>query len=112
MTKASDLHDALESPSAVVIKLSMPGCSHCTALAKPFGQFAQEQKYAHITFYNVANAGPSGLNTPVKIKEKSNNLIQIPGFPSFIFIKNGKIVDHQIGGDKNKLQEKLKKLAL
>lgn len=111
ITTSIELLNALNSQNAVVLKLSMPGCSHCTAFAKPFEQFSKENQYANITFYNVANAGLSGLNLPAVIREKSNNAIKLPGFPSFIFIKNGKIVDHQIGGNKTILETKLKKLA-
>lgn len=101
-----DLHTALTSKTPAVIMLKMDPCPHCTALRPHFTAAAKKSSYKKIAFY-VAN-GPR-LQAAKAIKELSR--ISIPGFPSIIYVHKNKIVDHQIGGSKKILEEKLTKLA-
>ena len=101
-----DLHAALTSKTPAVIMLKMDPCPHCTALRPHFASSAKNSQYKKIAFY-VAN-GPK-LQAAKAVKDLSG--ISIPGFPSIIYVHKSKIVDHQIGGSKKTLEEKLTKLA-
>lgn len=101
-----DLHAALTSKAHAVIMLKMDPCPHCTALKPHFASAAKNSLYKKISFY-TAN-GPK-LQAAKAIKDLSG--ISIPGFPSIIYVHKGKIIDHQIGGNKKTLEEKLTKLA-
>jgi len=101
-----DLHAALTSNMPTAIMLKMDPCPHCNALSPVFAAAAKNPAYQKISFY-VAN-GPK-LQATKAVKDLSG--ISIPGFPSIIHVHHRKIVDHQIGGNKKTLEEKLTKLA-
>lgn len=101
-----DLHSALTSKTPAVIMLKMDPCSHCNTLKPYFLAAAKNALYKKIEFY-IAN-GPR-LHAAQAVKSLSG--VAIPGFPSIIYVNNQKIVDHQIGGNKKTLEEKLNKLA-
>lgn len=80
-----------------------PGCPWCNKI-KPIFQELQ-QKFPHISFIEV-----NGSNLPLHVHAKKQN-IGIKGYPTILFVKNGKIVDMQVGyTSKNKIEEKLKQL--
>lgn len=100
-----DLYKALNAKKPTVIKLYSKNCPHCKIFEKPFEETAK--KYQSIDFFS---ANGKTLDASKIIKDITNNQIKIPGYPSILFIKNGKIVDYLIGGDPKKHTEKVKKL--
>lgn len=106
ITTEDDLHAALTSSKPTVILGYMDPCPHCSSI-KPHMK-ALAKKYPKISF---ATANGPRLVMHKKVSALSNSSIKIPGYPTTIFINNGQIVDHVIGGNKQKLDQKTLELA-
>lgn len=103
-----ELLDALNSEKPTVIKLYSLHCPHCKMFEKPFEESAKKHKEIH--FYS---ADGKKLNAPkiiAEFTEKYDKQIKIPGFPTILYIKDGKIQNHMIGGNPKKHTENLNKL--
>ena len=105
ITLTEDLYAALSSQRPTVILGFMDHCPHCKTLMPFFEKL--EIKYPKARFFTVN--GPQ-LSLHKLVAQLSDNKFKIPGFPSVVFVKNRKIVDLQIGGNKDTLEEKIKKL--
>lgn len=101
----TDLVNKLYSKEPTVIMLKSVACPHCTALEKEYRLSAK--KHHMINFYTATNSAQLPLISTIKSVDSS---LKIPGFPTLIFVYNGKIVDHQIGGNPTKMNEKLQAL--
>lgn len=103
-----NVEPALMSQKPTVILAYMDHCNHCHALLPFFKQQAKEMTKVRFLTIN----GPK-LHLPKYVallsKKYGNEEFKIIGFPSIIFVKNGKIIDLQTGGSQKKLQEKLLK---
>jgi thiol-disulfide isomerase/thioredoxin len=100
-----DFYKALSSKKPTIIKLYSKNCPHCKMFEEPFKETAR--KYRNINFLS---ADGKKLNAAQVVKEVTNGKIQIPGYPTILYIKNGAIVDMLIGGDPKKHTEKVKNL--
>jgi len=100
-----DFYKDLSSRKPTIIKLYSQNCPHCKMFEKPFKEMAT--KYRSINFLS---ADGKKLNASQIIKDVTKNEIKIPGYPSILYIKNGRIIDYLIGGDPKKLEAKIKKL--
>jgi len=87
-----------------IIMLYMNGCGWCSKMHPIFKIVADQ--FEQITFY-LAN-GPM-LQASNHIEKYLNHEIQ--GYPTILFMKDGKVVDKQIGGTtQNVIIQKLKNL--
>ncbi|MBP6892132.1 thioredoxin family protein [Candidatus Babeliales bacterium] len=100
---ADELFKQMTSQKPTIIMGFMNNCPHCKTLTKFFETLPK--KYTTINFIMVN--GPK-LNLHKEVLKLTNNQFKIPGYPSIIFIKNGKIKDMQIGGNSKTLEEKIK----
>lgn len=98
-----DLHTALTSKKPTVIMAYMDHCPYCKALTPFFDKMSI--KYRNVSFLTVH--GPKFL-LHKKVADLSNNTFKIPGYPSVLLIKNGKIKDIHIGGNTKALEDKIK----
>lgn len=97
--------DTLDSTKPTIIKTYSENCPFCTMIAPKFEKIASNQKYnKRISF---AQANGKSLQIHKHVPAKSNGKYKIPGYPTFIFINNGNIVDLLIGGDEKKLLDKV-----
>ena len=102
---ADELFKHMTSQKPTVIMGFMNNCPHCKTLTKFFETLPK--KYGTINFI-VVN-GPK-LSFHKEVAKLSDNKFKIPGYPSLVFIKNGKITDLQIGGNPKAVEEKIKTL--
>lgn len=105
VTMMDELFKHLSSQKPTVIMGFMNHCSHCKTVSKFFETLPQ--KYNKINF--VVVNGPK-LSLHKEVAKLSENNFKIPGYPSLVFIKNGKISDVQIGGNPKAIEEKIKTL--
>ena len=102
--------NALDQAKPIVIMCWMENCPHCNTIKPIFYQFAQDKKYKNISF---AHANGPDLKIHKHIARETQAYekpLKIPGYPSFIFIKDKKVVDVLIGGSEDKLKQKLRNL--
>lgn len=104
ISTTDELHGTLLSQKPTIIELYSQNCPYCKMLSATFEDKAK--KYRSINFLS---ADGKRLNAP-KVINDFNNSIRIPGYPSILFIKNGKIKDYQIGGNPKILEEKIQNL--
>lgn len=102
---ADELFKHLTSQRPTIIMGFMNNCPHCKSLTNFFE--TMPKKYNNINF--VAVNGPK-LSLHKEVAKLSENKFKIPGYPSIVFVKNGKITDLQIGGNPKTLEEKIKNL--
>lgn len=102
---ADELFKHMTSQNPTIIMGFMNNCPHCKTLTKFFETLPK--KYSKINFVMVN--GPK-LSLHKEVAKLSENKFKIPGYPSIVFIKNGKIKDIQIGGNPKTLEEKIKTL--
>ncbi len=95
----------LTSQKPTIIMGFMNNCPHCKSLTKFFETLPK--KYGKINF--IAVNGPK-LNLHKEVAKLTDNKFKIPGYPSIVFVKNGKITDLQVGGNPKTLEEKIKNL--
>lgn len=95
----------LTAQKPTVIMGTMDYCYFCKKAEPIFKKHAQ--KYPNIDFY-ITN-GPR-TNMAQHVHKESDNKIKIRGYPAFIFIKNGKIIDHLLGINIEQLEQKIKAL--
>ena len=94
-----------QGPSA--ISFHMDRCGWCIQMQPIFQDLAHNDQFGHITFY-TAN-GPA-LKASTHVKNALNE--EILGYPTILFMNQGKIIDKQIGGaDKEVVTKKLHKLS-
>lgn len=105
ITTEDGQHAALTSQKPTVIMGYMHHCPHCNHLKPIFDKLAN--KYPLISFVTIN--GPA-LNMHQKVAYLTNGTKKIPGYPTVVAIKNGKIVDMVIGGDKKKIETMIAKL--
>ena len=107
-----ELAKVLHNSAPTMIMLHMKNCPHCDSIK------GKGDNTSHSYLQDIANHHPklkvylaNGplLQANVVIKQEAN--ISIPGYPTFIFVKNGQTVDHLIGGNKNQIKVKVNKLA-
>lgn len=94
METEEDLRSLLENsqgPSA--ISFHMDRCGWCIQMQPIFQELADNDEFGHITFYRVN--GPT-LKASTHVKEALNE--KIPGYPTILFMNQGKVVDKQVGG--------------
>lgn len=97
----------LDSVEPTVIFASMKNCPHCKIVKPKFKNASLNKKHHKIKFTQVN--GPA-LKIHKHVARESKDKFKIPGYPSFIFVKNKKIVDVLIGGEIKELEQKLKNL--
>lgn len=102
---SDELHGQLSSKKPKVILLKSEHCPYCTIFAKTFEKAAEKHKSI-----KLLTADGKKLNAPKIVSDYTKEAIKIPGYPSILFIKNGKISDYQIGGNPTIFAEKLAKL--
>jgi thiol-disulfide isomerase/thioredoxin len=100
---ADELFKQMTSQKPTVIMSFMNNCPHCKTVTKFFETLPK--KYNKINFVMVN--GPK-LNVHKEVAKLTDNHFRIPGYPSIVFIKNGKIKDIQIGGNPKTLEDKIK----
>jgi hypothetical protein len=95
----------LANQKPTVIMGHMKHCSHCTKLKK----FAETlpAKYPQIDFF-IVNGPETKLHK--KVDDLSKSKFRIPGYPSIVFVRDGKIKHVQIGGHEKNLKENIQKL--
>lgn len=103
ITTEDQLYTILTGQKPAIVMGYMPHCSHCNALSPHFEKLSNQHK--KVDFYMIN--GPK-LNMHKHVKEASKGSIIIPGYPSIVYVKQNTIVDHQIGGSKKNLEEKIK----
>lgn len=103
ITTEDELHTILTGQKPAIIMGYMPHCPHCSDLSPHFEKLSNQHK--KVNFYMVN--GPK-LNMHKHVKESSKGSILIPGYPSIVYVKQSKITDHQIGGSKKTLDDKIK----
>jgi len=99
-----ELYGAIQATKPTIIKLYSEHCPYCSIFSKTFEDFAKKNK--RIRFFSLNG---KKLNAPKVVSDFTNNSIKIPGYPSVLFIKNGSIVDFQIGGNPKVFEEKIQK---
>lgn len=104
ISTTDELYTSLESKKPTIIKLYSQNCPYCTMFNKTFEETAKKHRSI-----NFISADGKKLNAPKVVADLTNGTIRIPGYPSILFIKNGKIIDHQIGGNPQVFDEKIKK---
>ncbi len=105
ITTNDELYGALQSKKPTVIKLYSQHCPYCNVFSKTF-----EKQAKNYRSMNFVSADGKKLNAPKIVGDFTNNTVKIPGYPSVLYIKNGTIVDYQIGGNPQVLEEKMQKL--
>ena len=105
ITTSDELHGALQSQKECVIKLYSQHCPYCNMFSKTFNDYAK--KYRSMNFMS---ADGKKLNAPKIVGDITNNTLKIPGYPSVLYVKNGTIIDYQIGGNPKVFAEKIEKL--
>lgn len=100
------LLDILDSKKPTIIKTYSERCPFCSMIAPTFEKIANQSKYKAIAFHK---ADGKALEAHKHVSHKSDGKHKIPGYPTFIFIHKGNIVDLLIGGDEKKLTEKIEK---
>lgn len=106
VTTEDGLHMALTSSNPTVVLGYMDPCPHCSSIKPNLATLAK--KYPKINF--ITANGPR-LVMHKKVAALSNNTIKVPGYPTTVFVNNGNIIDHVIGGNKQKLDQKTSELA-
>ena len=127
ISQEKDLAKIFESKHDTIIMGNMNHCSWCHRTKPHFTQL--EEQYSSIKFYSIdgpqaklqaflydftqdGNHLDKGMISVLK-KQRSlglNNTLQIPGYPVFLYLKHGKIVDIHIGGcDFETLEKFIKK---
>lgn len=106
LTTSSTLHNAFYNQEPTVIMLKSNNCPHCRTMEEDIKPYVKQ--YPKINFYKATNSQQLQLIPAVKAVDSS---IKIPGFPTLIFVYKGKIMDHQIGANADKIKEKITKLA-
>ncbi len=100
------LHAALTSSTPTVILGYMDPCPHCASIKPYFSVLAR--KHPKINF--ITANGPK-LIMHKKVAALTNNSIKIPGYPTMIFVYDGSIIGHVIGGNKQKLEKMVADMA-
>lgn len=108
ITQPNDLKILLTNQQPTIIMGYMNHCPHCNKLLKHFETLPK--KYQRVMFL-ITNGPHLKLHEEVaKFKKDKNNNFKIPGYPSIVFIKGGKPVNLQIGGNEKTLDENIKNL--
>src|SRR3990167_9336212 len=99
---ADELFASLTSQNPTVIMGFMQSCSHCSTLKRHFETLPKKHREINFFYTN----GPT-LALHKETAKHSGNKFKIPGYPSIIFIKDGKIQDVQVGGNPKTLEDKI-----
>lgn len=112
ITTGEDLLATLTSKKATVLMGNMQGCHFCKMVKPIFEKHAK--KYSNISFYIVNGLTSFLINDKkqnlAQIVYEKNNKIKIRGYPTFLFIKDGKIQDHLMGVNIEMLEDKIQSL--
>lgn len=108
ITEANDLRILLTNPEPTVIIGYMHHCPYCKKLLQYFETLPA--KYPRVTFCIVHGPHLKLHDEVAKFKKDKNSNFKIPGYPSIVFIKGGKPINVQIGGNEKTLDENIKKL--
>ena len=108
ITQAADLTTLLTSNDPTIILGYMNHCPHCNKLLKYFETLPA--KYPKINFLTVNGPRLKLHEQVAKYKKDKDSYFRIPGYPSIVFVKNGKPVNVQVGGNEKTLDENIKKL--
>jgi len=84
----------------LVLNFYNPGCGHCKAI-EPFFNQTLPNTYKNTNFIAI---------NVKKFQSLSNNY-NISGTPTFVFLKNGKIIDHFSGASEEKLRNYIDKYS-
>jgi len=101
---SDEFYGAIQARKPTIIKLYSEHCPYCSIFSKTFESVAK--KHRNIQFFSLNG---KKLNAPKVVSDFTKNSIKIPGYPSVLFIKNGNIVDFQIGGNPKVFEEKIQK---
>lgn len=104
ITNQTELMKLLYAQVPTIILLKSKACPYCDSLSQAIKPYVI--KYSKIDFNQVVNGPDMPLIATVKAADSS---LKIPGFPTILFINKGKIVDSQIGFNKQTLSEKIAK---
>lgn len=108
ITQKSDLKTFLTEQKPTIILGFMNHCPHCNKLLKYFETLPNKHKKIN---FLIVNGPHVKLHEEVaKFKKDKHSNFKIPGYPSIIFIKNGKPIHLQIGGNEKTLDENIKTL--
>jgi hypothetical protein len=105
ITSPEELVEKFSNQRPTVIMGSMNGCHFCTIVTPAFKKHAEQ--YTEVEFF-VTN----GLKTNMSqsVKKATNDVINIKGFPAFLFIKDGQIQDYLVGAHIENLEKKIQAL--
>ena len=109
ITQGADLATLLTNTEPTVILGFMNHCPHCNKLLKYFESLPA--KYPRVNFLTVNGPQLKLHEKMAKFEKDKESNFRIPGYPSIVFVKNGKPVNVQIGGNEKTLDENLKKLT-
>lgn len=94
-----------QGPTA--ISFHMDRCGWCIQMQPIFQELAENEEFCHITFYTVN--GPT-LKASTHVKDILNK--KISGYPTILFMNQGKVIETQIGGaSKEVITKKLRALS-
>ena len=95
----------IDQKEPTIVMGFMDNCPHCKHIAPVFEKLSQKHK--KISFVK-ANGIKINMHEHVKHESKNKGDFIIPGYPSFIFIKNKRIYSVLIGGDQKSLTDAVK----
>ena len=94
----------IDNTSPTITFCSMNHCPHCNKVAPEFEKLASQPKYKQIRF--TQTNGPA-INAHTHIKHESDGKFKVPGYPLFLFTKGKKIEHVMLGGNSEKLKDKI-----
>ena len=95
ITDETQLDDLKSKNSKVIVDCYAEWCGPCTMMAPKFEAWAQ--KYPSVKFFKVN----------VEEAEDLAEILNVESIPTFLFYKDGKLVDKFMGGDAGKLEPKI-----
>lgn len=110
ISKEDEFLNLIDQDNPTVVMAWMDNCPHCNTIKPVFNELAHDKKHKGIKFASV-NGKALKIHKHVERETKDyDKPFKVAGYPSFIFIKNKKIADVLVGGNEEKLKQKIKQL--
>ncbi len=101
ITTREELEEVMRSERAAVIDFWGPSCGPCVAMAPVYEALAAHYVDEPIDFYKVDTSTTPDVSAVFNIRS----------IPTFIFVLEGQVVDHNVGGcDPQRLSKKVDRL--
>lgn len=101
ITTTEQLDEVMRGERPVVIDFWGPSCGPCVAMAPVFEALAEHYKEEPVDFYKVNTSATPAVAAAFNIRS----------IPTFLFVHEGQVVDHNIGGcDPQRLAKKVDRL--